>query len=187
MYLRLSLRLSTTPGSEQTLPREAPVHRVVHRRPFFRRQIVGLLCGKGTDPPRGCGRPSGARESQVYNENMLKDSFGHHNHVHYRGALVYMIRILKLTFTPIVFVQVSAQFNAFHKPKNASQENEKNTNPPSMGQIETVRTSSHATDIFSHSRGPRWLGRLSSCLLENQLREFISHRVHILVGSCINN
>ena len=36
---------------------------------------------------------------------------------------------------------------------------------------------------------PRWLGRLSSCLLKNQIREFNSHRVHILVGtfSCINN
>ena len=60
------LRLSATPGSEQTLPREAPARRVVHRRPFFRRQIVGLLCGKGVEPPRGRGRPSGARESQVF-------------------------------------------------------------------------------------------------------------------------
>ena len=43
------LRLSATPGSVQTLPREAPVRQVVHRRPFFRRQIVGLLCGKGVE------------------------------------------------------------------------------------------------------------------------------------------
>ena len=34
--------------------------------PFFHRQIVGLLCGKGVEPPRGCRRPSGARESQVF-------------------------------------------------------------------------------------------------------------------------
>ena len=59
-------RLSATPGSEQTLPREAPARRVVHRRPFFRQQIVGLLCGKGVEPPRGGGRPSGARESQLF-------------------------------------------------------------------------------------------------------------------------
>ena len=26
----------------------------------------GLLCGKGVEPPRGRGRPSGARESQVF-------------------------------------------------------------------------------------------------------------------------
>ena len=60
------LRLSATQGSEETLPREAPARRVVHRRPFFRRQIIGLLCGKGAEPPRGRGRPSGARESQMF-------------------------------------------------------------------------------------------------------------------------
>ena len=60
------LQLSATPGSEQTLPREAPAHRVVHRRPFFRRQDKGLLCGKGVEPPRGHGTPSGARESQLF-------------------------------------------------------------------------------------------------------------------------
>ena len=60
------LRLSATPGSERTLPREAPARRVVHRRPFFRRQTVGLLCGKGVEPPRGRGGPSGARESQLF-------------------------------------------------------------------------------------------------------------------------
>ena len=84
------LRLFATPGSEQTLPREAPARRVVDRRPFFRRQIVGLLCGKGVEPPRGRGRPSGARESQVFFgyilTKILKDPFGHH-HVRYRGAL----------------------------------------------------------------------------------------------------
>ena len=49
------LRLSATPGSEQTLPRETPARRVVHRRPFFRRKIIGLLCWKGVEPPRGRG------------------------------------------------------------------------------------------------------------------------------------
>ena len=47
-------------------PREAPARRVVHRRPFFRRKIVELLCGKGVEPPRGRGRPSGGRESLVF-------------------------------------------------------------------------------------------------------------------------
>ena len=64
--ISMYLRLSATPGSEQTLPREAPARRVVHRRPFFRRQIVGLLCGKSVEPPRGGGRPSGARESHLF-------------------------------------------------------------------------------------------------------------------------
>ena len=60
------LRSPATPGTEQTLAREAPARRVVRRRQFFRRQVIGLLCGKGVEPPRGCGRPSGARESQVF-------------------------------------------------------------------------------------------------------------------------
>ena len=64
--ISMYLRLSATPGSEQTLPREAPARRVVRRRPLFRRQIVGLLCGKGVEPPRGGGKPSGARESQLF-------------------------------------------------------------------------------------------------------------------------
>ena len=34
--------------------------------PLFRRQVIGLLCGKGVEPPRGRGRPSGARESQLF-------------------------------------------------------------------------------------------------------------------------
>ena len=59
-------RLSATPGSEQTLPREAPARRVGHRSPFFRRHLIGLLCGAGMEPPRGRGRPSGAWESQLF-------------------------------------------------------------------------------------------------------------------------
>ena len=43
-----------------------PARRIGHRRPFFRRQIVELLCGKGVEPPRGRGRQIGARESQVF-------------------------------------------------------------------------------------------------------------------------
>ena len=86
------LRLSATPGSEQTLPREAPARRVVHRRPFFRWQIVGLLCRKGVEPPRGRGRPRGARESPAvfgyvyYNKIVFKDPFG--RYYHYRGAFI---------------------------------------------------------------------------------------------------
>ena len=60
------LRLSATVGSEQTLPGEAPARPVVLRRPFFRRQVIGLLCGKGVEPSRGRGRPSGPRESQLF-------------------------------------------------------------------------------------------------------------------------
>ena len=49
----MNLRLSATPGSEQTLPREASSRRVVHRRPFFRRQIVGLSQQQGREAAGG--------------------------------------------------------------------------------------------------------------------------------------
>ena len=64
------LRLSATPGSEQTHPREGlstpPARRVSHRSPFFLRHLIELLRGAGVEPPRGRGRPSGARESQLF-------------------------------------------------------------------------------------------------------------------------
>ena len=55
-------------GASRSFPGRPPLpaRRVVHRRPFFRRQIVGLLCGKGVERPRGRGMPSGARESHVF-------------------------------------------------------------------------------------------------------------------------
>ena len=73
--ISMYLRLSATPGSEQTLPREAPARRVVHRRPFFRRQIVGLLCGWDATPQRGRGRPRGARESHLFSGGLTTKIF----------------------------------------------------------------------------------------------------------------
>ena len=87
------LRLSATPGSEQTLPREAPARRGGHRRPFFRYRVRGLLCGAGVDPPRGRGRPSGARESQLFFGDIITNMFSKiHLDItsttpYYRGAL----------------------------------------------------------------------------------------------------
>ena len=52
------LRLSATPGSEQTLPREAPARRGGHRRSFFRYRVRGLLCGAGVEPPMELGSRS---------------------------------------------------------------------------------------------------------------------------------
>ena len=43
-----------------------PARRGGHRSPFFRRRLRALLCGAGVEPPRGRGRPSGARESQLF-------------------------------------------------------------------------------------------------------------------------
>ena len=82
------LRLSATPGSEETVSRDAPTRRVVHRRLFFRRQVIGLLCGKGVEPPRGRGRPGGGRESQVFfgllSQNVFKGPRIRHYHYYYR-------------------------------------------------------------------------------------------------------
>ena len=55
-----------SPGGRLSTP---PARRVGHRRPFFRRGLRGLLCGAGVELPRGRGRPSGARESQLVFEH----------------------------------------------------------------------------------------------------------------------
>ena len=52
-----------------------PARRGGHRRPFFRYRLKGLLCGAGVEPPRGRGRPSGARESQVLFEYIITKTF----------------------------------------------------------------------------------------------------------------
>ena len=44
----------------------SPLAEVGHRRPFFRRHVVVLLCGWDVAAPRGRRRPSGARESPLY-------------------------------------------------------------------------------------------------------------------------
>ena len=108
------LRLSATPGSEQTLPREAPARRGGHRRPFFRYRVRGLLCGKCVEPPRGRGRPSGARESQLFwgyiiNKTIFKDPFGHHYYYyHYRGALYN--KDIEATFPSGYLLQAPSRF-----------------------------------------------------------------------------
>ena len=45
---------------------KAPARGVGHRRPFFRWCHRGLPCRAGVEPPRGRGRSSGARESQLF-------------------------------------------------------------------------------------------------------------------------
>ena len=41
----------------------------------FPGQIVGLLRGKGVEPPRGGGTPSGARESQLFSGYIITKMF----------------------------------------------------------------------------------------------------------------
>ena len=53
----------SSPGGR--FPR-SPLAEVGHRRPFFRRHVVVLLCGWDVAAPRGRLRPSGARESPLF-------------------------------------------------------------------------------------------------------------------------
>ena len=45
---------------------DAPRSPSLARHPLCAGHREGLLCGKGVEPPRGRGKPSGARESQVF-------------------------------------------------------------------------------------------------------------------------
>ena len=64
----------SSPGGR--FPR-SPFAEVGHRRPFFRRHVVVLLCGCDVAAPRGRLRSSGARESPLfwggcYNQDISK-------------------------------------------------------------------------------------------------------------------
>ena len=58
------------PGERSIRPREdlstPPARRVGHRSLFFRRLVIGRLCGTGVAPQRGRGRPSGGLDSQLF-------------------------------------------------------------------------------------------------------------------------
>ena len=58
------------PGERSIRPREdlstPPARRVGHRSLFFRRLVIGRLCGTDVAPQRGRGRPSGARDSHLF-------------------------------------------------------------------------------------------------------------------------
>ena len=79
-------RLSVTPGSEQTLPREAPARRVVHRRPVLLpenpRAVVWEGRGSTARPREAKWRSGGAPVlGGYYNQNIFKDPFGHYYQV----------------------------------------------------------------------------------------------------------
>ena len=82
------LRLSTTPGSEGTLPRRP-------RSPSRSSAAVLSLANRRAVVWEGRGattRPRGARESQVFfgyivTNIFFKDPFGHDHGVYYRGTL----------------------------------------------------------------------------------------------------
>ena len=58
-------RGASEPSPGGRFPR-SPLAEVGHRRPFFRRHVVVLLCGWDASAPRGRRRPSGARESLLF-------------------------------------------------------------------------------------------------------------------------
>ena len=64
------LRFSAIPGSERSVPGRptynAPRSPSWARHPLFAGDREGLLCGWDVEPPRDRGRPSGARDSQMF-------------------------------------------------------------------------------------------------------------------------
>ena len=56
-------------------PFNTPARRAGHGCPFFRRDHRGLLCGAGMAPTRDRGRPSGARESQLFFGHVVTKMF----------------------------------------------------------------------------------------------------------------
>ena len=61
-----------SPGGRFPRP---PLAEVGHRRPFFRRHVVVLLCGWDVEAPRGRRRPSGARESPLFCGGVISKIF----------------------------------------------------------------------------------------------------------------
>ena len=72
---------------------DAPRSPSLARHPLCAGHREGLLCGKGVEPPRGRGRPSGARESQLFFGDIITNMFSKiHLDItsttpYYRGAL----------------------------------------------------------------------------------------------------
>ena len=65
---------SSEPSPGGRFPR-APPAEVGHRRPFFRRHVVVLLCRWDVAAPRGRRRQSGARESQFFGGGFITKIF----------------------------------------------------------------------------------------------------------------
>ena len=64
-YDSLPLRGASDPSPGERLS-TPPARRDGHRRSFFRSCFRGLLCGAGVESPGDRGRPSEARESQLF-------------------------------------------------------------------------------------------------------------------------
>ena len=76
---------ASEPSPGGRFPR-CPLAGVGHRRAFFRRHAVVLLCGWDVAAPRGRRKPSGARESPLfgrgyYNQDIFKDPKKRHDHL----------------------------------------------------------------------------------------------------------
>ena len=86
------------PGERATRPREGistpPPRRIGHRRPFFRRVVIGWLCGMGVAPHRGRGRSSGARDSQLFFGSVITTVFSKIQMTTTTSKAYYITRIM---------------------------------------------------------------------------------------------
>ena len=90
---------ASEPSPGGRFPR-SPLAEVGHRRPFFRRHVVVLLCGWDVAAPRGRLRPSGGRESPLFAGGVLTKIFSKIKNVTttFTTTLAYyIIRILSST------------------------------------------------------------------------------------------
>ena len=78
----------------------------------MRRQRKGLLCGKGVEPPRGRGRLSGARESQLFFGYIITTKMFSKMHLDItptKGNFWYLVLLINLSPMSVSDVQRSLQ------------------------------------------------------------------------------
>ena len=86
---------ASEPSPGGRFPR-SPLAEVGHRRSFFRRHVIVLLCGWDVAAPRGRLRPSGARESPLFGGRVLTKIFSKIQNV--TTTLAYYI--LRISLNP---------------------------------------------------------------------------------------
>ena len=101
---------------------DAPRSPSLARHPLCAGHREGLLCGKGVEPPRGRGRPSGARELQVfwgilqYNKNIFKYPFGRPYYYYY--YYFYRASLYSKDMTYDIYMLTSPGWGCVEKNKN---------------------------------------------------------------------
>ena len=102
LIMRVNVRTTTTTTTSEVSPgvrfSRSPFAEVGHRRPFFRRHVVVLLCGWDVAVPRSRRRPSGTRELQLFWGGVVTNMFSTIEIRHYHDVIVldYIVWILHI-------------------------------------------------------------------------------------------